>query len=161
MAFPITAQAGEFVRVDLGDHRPGWVHRATGAPARPGARGAVAWMLHNSPPVIDADAGANLAVRGTTIHVNGTATDQSRVLDTYIFVGSRKVFYLSNRNGANPREVHFAADLPLRPGANLVTVVAREDDDTLSRHTYVIRRDGPAGQLLETPHAGTAESEEE
>jgi carboxyl-terminal processing protease len=118
-------------------------------------------VLHNSPPVIDSDAGANLAVRGASLHINGGATDQSRVLDTYIFVGSRKVFYLSNRHGANQREVHFTTDLPLRPGANLVTIVAREDDDTLSRHTYVIRRDGPNGELLQTPRAGQSEGEDE
>jgi carboxyl-terminal processing protease len=158
---PITAQFGEYVRVDIGDHHPVWVRRADGN-GRPAAqRPAIAWSLHNSPPTIESDAGNNLAVRGGTVHITGNASDQQRVLDMYIFVGSRKVFYQSNREGQNPRQVQFATDLPLRPGANVVTIVAREDDDTLARRTFVIRRDGPNGELLQTPRAGSSETEEE
>ncbi|MEI8256894.1 MAG: peptidase S41, partial [Deltaproteobacteria bacterium] len=157
----ITAQIGDFVRLDVGDHHPLWVRRAEGT-GRPAAqRPAIAWTLQNSPPQIESDAGDTLAVRGATHHITGTANDQQRVLDMYIFVGARKVFYRSNREGANQRLVQFAADLPLRPGANIVTIVAREDDDTLARRTFVIRRDGPGGELLQTPRAGTSEGEDD
>lgn len=152
MTFPITARVGDYHRIDLGRGRPGWVRRGDVSPARHGtSRGAVTWVLHNSPPLIESDAGSNLAVRSNTLHVTGVANDQTRVLDLYIFVGNRKVFYQSNRTGANPQQVAFAADLPLRPGSNVVTIVAREDSDTLARRTYVIRRDGPNGELLQTP----------
>ena len=69
----------------------------------------------------------------------------------YIFVGSRKVFYRSNRNGADPKKMAFDADVPLRPGVNVVTVVARENPDTTTRRTLIVRRDGPNGELLPTP----------
>lgn len=164
---PITAQSGDFVRVSLPGNRPAWVRRAAGqSGTRPApGRGAqtVTWVLHNSPPLIETDAGNNLAVRSNTVHVTGRAADQQRVLDLYIFVGNRKVFYQSNRTGSNPREVDFGADLPLRPGSNVVTVVARESNDTLARRTYIIRRDGPNGELLQTPRRGEeteAEAEE-
>jgi carboxyl-terminal processing protease len=162
MAFPITAQSGDYVRIDAGRGRPAWVRRAESA-GRPGAarNAQLAWVLHNSPPLIESDAGNTLAVRGNTLHVTGNANDQQRVLDLYIFVGARKVFYLSNRNGPNPRQVSFTADLPLRPGSNVVTIVAREDDDTLARRTYVIRRDGPNGELLQTPRQGQDRDEGE
>jgi carboxyl-terminal processing protease len=164
MSFPITAQSGEFVRIDAGRGRPAWVRRADSAAApRTGTprNAQLTWVLHNSPPLIESDAGANLAVRGNTLHVTGSANDQQRVLDLYVFVGARKVFYQSNRNGQNPRQVNFAADLPLRPGSNIVTIVAREDDDTLARRTYVIRRDGPNGELLQTPRQGQDHDEGE
>jgi len=45
----------------------------------------------------------------------------------------------------------FDADLPLRPGVNVVTLVARENPDTTTHRTFIVRRDGPAGELLQTP----------
>jgi carboxyl-terminal processing protease len=41
--------------------------------------------------------------------------------------------------------------VPLRPGTNYVVVFARERDESISRRTFVVRRDGPDGGLLETP----------
>ena len=35
-------------------------------------------------------------------------------------------------------------------GINIITVVARESEDTTSRYTMVIRRDGAAGEALKT-----------
>jgi carboxyl-terminal processing protease len=61
------------------------------------------------------------------------------------------VFYRSNRNGQDPKKMGFEAQLPLRPGVNTVTVVARENPDTLGRKTFIVRRDGPGGELLITP----------
>ena len=45
----------------------------------------------------------------------------------------------------------FAVDLPLRPGVNMVSVIARETPDTVGHRTFIIRRDGPDGALLTTP----------
>jgi len=157
----INARSGEFSRVNIAAGRWAWA-RTSGSAAgshRPGPPPRVSLVLHNSPPLIDSDVGANLSVRGPTFHVTGRATDETRVLDMYIFVGNRKVFYQSNRGGPNPREQSFAADLPLRPGANIITIVARENDDTLARRTYVVRRDGLAGELLQTPRRGEEHDE--
>ena len=83
--------------------------------------------------------------------VTGVATDSSKIMDVYIFVGSRKLFYKSNRDGADPRKAPFEFDAPLRPGVNVVTVVARETPDTVSTRRIVVRRDGPDGAILKTP----------
>ncbi|MFO0674132.1 MAG: pyridoxine 5'-phosphate synthase [Polyangiaceae bacterium] len=45
----------------------------------------------------------------------------------------------------------FEAPLPLRPGVNVVTVVARKNPDTVARKTFFVRKDGPQGELLSTP----------
>jgi carboxyl-terminal processing protease len=34
---------------------------------------------------------------------------------------------------------------------NVVTLVARENPDTTTHRTFIVRRDGPAGELLQTP----------
>ena len=93
-----------------------------------------------------------LATRDQHIQIKGEITDDARVLDAYIFVGSRKVWYKSNRTGSDPKKLGYEADLPLRPGINVVSIYARQNpDDALARKTFVIRKDGPNGELIATP----------
>ena len=48
-----------------------------------------------------------------------------------------------------PAPSRSGAPLPCSP--IVVAVVAREDDDVVARRVFVIRRDGPEGELLATP----------
>ena len=154
-SFPITAQSGDFVRIDVGAGRPAWVMRPAAPATRPAAPAhALSYVLHNSPPMIESDGAMALSVRGTSLTLRGRVTDEMRVLDMYIYVGSEKVYYQSNRDAADRQHMAFEAALPLRPGANIVAVVAREDDDVVARRVYVVRRDGPNGELLVTPRHG-------
>ena len=41
--------------------------------------------------------------------------DGDQVLDTYVFVGARKVFYQSNKKSADPTKLSFALDVTLNP----------------------------------------------
>ena len=90
-------------------------------------------------------------MREDKILIKGTATDPDKILDGYVFVGNRKVFYRSNRNGSDPKRMTIEAPVPLRPGVNVITVVARENVDTIGRKTLIVRRDGPNGEILATP----------
>jgi carboxyl-terminal processing protease len=148
---PETGTAGEFVKVSLGDGRFGFVRSGEVEPGS-AAPGAVAFedALTHAPPAIEVNALA-LATKDASAVIKGTTNDGDRLLDAYIFVNSRKVFYQSNRNGQDPKNMSFSADLPLRPGVNLVSVVARETPDTVGHKTFVIRRDGKNGELLTTP----------
>ena len=92
-----------------------------------------------------------LATRDDKIPIKGTATDNDKILDGYIFVGQKKVFYRSNRNASDATHMDFDTTVPLRPGVNVVTLVARENVDTNGRRTLIIRRDGPNGEPLQTP----------
>jgi carboxyl-terminal processing protease len=162
LAMPVLAQSGEFVRVDTGGGRPAWAMRSLGNGARaPAARTALG-VMHNSPPMIEPEGAVSLAVRGPSFPLRGLASDEARVLDLYIFVGPNKVFYRSNRDrtGDDARRLPFDATIPLRPGANIVSVIAREDDDSLSRRTFIVRRDGPNGELLNTPQHADDDAEE-
>jgi len=106
-------------------------------------------MLH-APPSIEATPPV-LATRDSHIKISGEALDGERILDAYVFVGARKIYYRSNRNGADPKKMSFDVDLPLRPGSNVVNVIARETPDTLSHKVFIIRKDGPNGELLASP----------
>lgn len=82
-----------------------------------------------------------------TIHVEGQAIDETRVSDLYIFVRNfdakiegRKVFYRSNGSSKTPKELRFATDIPLWPGANYVSIHARENEEVQAQETVVVFR---------------------
>lgn len=145
------AVSGDFVKLALGNNRFAFTRASEiekgGTP--PPVVAFEDTMAH-APPQLDLGQVA-LATRDAHTMVKGTASDTERLLDAYIFVGSRKVFYRSNRTGADALRMGFEADAPLRPGVNVVTVVARENPDTTSHKTFIIRRDGANGELLQSP----------
>jgi len=91
-----------------------------------------------------------LVVREDHLSLSGSATDARGLVDAFIFVGGRKVFYASNKKGKNDNSLAFSATLPLKAGANVVTIVARHSQETTTRRAFVIRRDGANGELLAT-----------
>lgn len=145
------ATVGDLTKVALGDARFGFVKTAEleagGAPS-----GTIAFeeTMRRYPPSIEVQP-MSLSVRDDKVLIKGTANDAEKILDGYVFVGNRKVFYRSNRNGADPKRMPFEASVPLRPGVNAITVFARENVDTVGRKTFIIRRDGPNGEILQTP----------
>ncbi len=151
VAVASTATVDGYVKVSLGDGRFAFAKVADlergGTPA---ATPSLEDAMAHAPPAIEIPQ-PQLATRDTHTSVRGLASDDARLLDAYIFVGARKIFYRSNRNGADPGKMSFDADVPLRPGVNIVTIVARENQDTTSRKTFIVRRDGPNGELLPTP----------
>jgi carboxyl-terminal processing protease len=152
---PLNAQASVsgFIRVDLGDSRPGWIKKASvaGPSATEGTKGKLIDVLAHMPPKLDVNYSNTLTTRQDSLKVQGSASDDTRVRDVYIFVGSRKVHYQSNRGATDPTRQKFEATLPLRPGTNFVTVVARESNEVASHKSFIVRRDGPDGSLLDTP----------
>lgn len=151
VAVTTLASAGEFVKVGLGDNRFGFVKRgevddggsAAGAPAFED-------VMSHMPPVVEMEAPV-VATKDATIKISGFATDANRLLDAYVFVGGKKVFYRSNRNSADPKKMTLDATIPLRPGVNVIAAVARQSPETVGRKVFVVRRDGPNGEYLQTP----------
>jgi carboxyl-terminal processing protease len=150
-AVSVVGSAGEFAKVNVGANRFAFIRSAElEAGGAPPAALAFEDVMAHAPPFVDVTAPV-LATGDGHISVKGAAIDDEKILDAYIFVGSRKVFYRSNRNGSDARRMSFDAQLPLRPGTNVVTVVARESQDTMSRKVFVVRKDGPGGELLASP----------
>ncbi|HVJ95152.1 MAG TPA: MXAN_5808 family serine peptidase, partial [Labilithrix sp.] len=151
VAVNVLGTTGDLTKVALGDSRFGFVKTAEleagGSPAN-----VVAFeeTMRRFPPSVEVQPVA-LSVRDEKILIKGAASDTERILDGYVFVGNRKVFYRSNRNGSDPKQMAFEAPVPLRPGVNVITVVARENVETVGRRTLIVRRDGPNGEILQTP----------
>jgi carboxyl-terminal processing protease len=147
----VTGTVNGFVKLSIGDGRFAFAKASDlDKSGSAGSQVALEDAMAHAPPAIDIPQPL-LATRDLHTPLHGSATDDARLLDAYIFVGARKVFYRSNRNGKDPAKMAFDADLPLRPGVNVVTIVARENPDTTSRRTFIVRRDGPSGELLATP----------
>ena len=142
---------GEFTKVRIDADRFGWFASSSGsdAGARPVAVNFKPWM-RRSPPLIEVDA-TPLATRDSRIRLKGLAQDGDRVSDVFIFVGNRKVFYRANPQQGDVQQLTFEAEPELSPGVNVITVVARENVDTVSRVNIIVRRDGADGAALPTP----------
>jgi carboxyl-terminal processing protease len=151
-SLPSEALLGEFVRVNLGGGRPGWVAKEGLLPAGP-TPGKVSFDKSRMPPRLTVDHGNALVTQSRSLKLTGKAADDARIRDVYIFVGARKVFYQAN--GGDAKSLGFAAEVPLEPGINYVNVFARENQDVVTRFTFVVRRDGEDGSLLETPEHDT------
>jgi carboxyl-terminal processing protease len=146
-----TGRSGDFVKVGLGSGRFAFARaRDFDSGGAPGAAPSFEEAMQKSPPHVEVNL-PTLYTRDAQTTIKGTAVDDERLLDAFIFVGSKKVFYRSNRNGSDGKRMPFEAVLPLRPGVNVVSVVARKNPDTVGRKVFIVRRDGPNGELLATP----------
>lgn len=142
-----------FLRVGLGEDRVGWVRRDDVAPAAAGVEAAPSFenQMDNTPPEIALSGEPPLQADGDRLTLRGVVTDADRVLDMYVFVGRRKVFYLSNRGGRDERRLEFDATLPLEPGSNFVLLVARESSDVVARRILIVRREGAGAAAASGP----------
>jgi carboxyl-terminal processing protease len=146
----LLGRVGDINKVDLGGGRFAFVAaRDVTSGSAPSATSFEEVYLH-APPTIDVRAAA-MATKDDRVKITGVASDSERLLDLYVFIGSRKLYYKSNRDGADPKKASFEFDAPLRPGVNLITVVARETPDTTSRRVIAVRKDGADGSILKTP----------
>jgi carboxyl-terminal processing protease len=145
------ATFGEFTQVRLEGERFGWITSSLGSDA--GGRAVAVqykpWM-RRSPPLIEVEPTA-LATRDAKLSIKGVATDTDRVSDVFIFVGNRKVFYQANPQKGDGQRLAFETETTLNPGVNVITVVARENADTVSRVNLIVRRDGSDGAPMPTP----------
>ncbi|MEO8549672.1 MAG: MXAN_5808 family serine peptidase [Kofleriaceae bacterium] len=136
------------VKLDAAGTKVGFVASSAVSAGGAGASNfTAAW--NSTPPLINL-AAKTLETRGDTFKLQGTVTDEMHVEDVYIFVSnptakveSKKVYYRSNRSGKNDKSLDFTTDLPLWPGSNMVTIVARENNDVRSLKTVYVYKDAP------------------
>ena len=150
-AATVLGTSADMTKVSLGDGRFGFTKTAElESGGTPAAQVPFEEVMRRFPPSIEVQP-VVLSTKDPTITVKGVTSDSDRLLDAYIFAGARKIFYRSNRNGADAKRMPFEATIPLRPGVNVITVVARENPDTIGRKTIIVRKDGPNGEILTTP----------
>jgi len=147
-SYSVLGRYGAWVKIKLAGARVGFVpDTAVASGGAPAAAFTPFW--NSTPPLITLQTKAG-DTTATTYKLQGTVSDESHVEDVYIFVDNkgskienRKVFYRSNRGGKDGKALDFAADLPLWPGSNLVTIVARENADVRSVKFLYLYRDPP------------------
>jgi carboxyl-terminal processing protease len=151
VTFRQIGRRGDYAKVMLSQGRFAFVQAAALKDAtQPGGEIAFTPIYSHAPPMLEVKAAA-MATRSDKVKITVEASDSERLLDMYMFVGSRKLYYQSNRAGADPRRASFTYDAPLQPGVNIITVIARETPDTTTRRVVVVRRDGADGSTLKTP----------
>jgi carboxyl-terminal processing protease len=141
---------GESLRVEWQKGRFGFVAAADVAPtaARPSGTAAEVWQ-HEPPRIAlepDPQRGAPV-VEGERLRVEGRAwvpdgPGRPHLRDVFVFVNDQKVYFRAAPTPSADR-IDFAVDLPLKPGNNMVTVFAREDDEFQTHRSFVAYRRVP------------------
>lgn len=147
--FKVTGRLGSWFRVEIGDKQPGFVRTAHTKKSSGAARLAgLDTYMQVTPPSLSLNVPSYETSQASYV-LKGAVKDDSKVEDLYIFVSNRdakidnrKIFYRSNRHTKNPQRLDFDAEIPLWPGSNAITVVARENDDVRTVQTLYLFRTG-------------------
>ena len=149
-SFPVIASYGTWTKVKLNAAGTKVGFLPTSAVTGGGAgQGQFTQVWNSTPPMIALNL-QGLETNAPSYKLSGNVSGEQHVEDVYIFVSnqtakieSRKVFYRSNRGGKDGKQLEFAADLPLWPGSNMVTVVARASSEVRSVKTMYVYREPP------------------
>ena len=98
-------------------------------------------LLQNVPPLIKLDTKRpHDTFRQEHISISGTVGDDSAIKYVYVLVNEDKVFYKSNKDASeeDKSSISFASDIPLEDGPNIISIVARDDQDLLSTKSFVV-----------------------
>lgn len=140
-------EANGFVRVRLGSDVYGYVPSSgvspsKGKPMTTGDATGLSLVYGRDPPMIRfQDAGGarilDAVVDGDRYDLVAKISDDGRVNDAYVFVGDQKVFY-QRLDSRGPTDVTLRRGVKLQPGVNVITVVAREDDEFAQREVLTV-----------------------
>lgn len=156
--FQVTGRAEEWVRIQLSEGRPGFVAKSAVEKTNRRPQGTALsphWQV--TPPTLTLKT-SGLQTSADDYALSGRVTDDTHVEDVFVFVSNRdakidnkKVFYKSNRQGDGSLE--FSSEIPLWPGTNMITVIARENDDVKAAHTLFVYRSGKTATAEATTEA--------
>jgi carboxyl-terminal processing protease len=101
-------------------------------------------VFGRDPPRITFTGGPVTTVEGDTYTVEARIEDDGAVKDAYLFVGDQKVHYEIIKHGAQQGQARGTTnavlrhDVKLKPGVNVITLFAREDDEFAQRETLTV-----------------------
>ncbi len=155
---PVEAKVGDWYRVKGGT---GWVGYLLAKDCREAKPDPKAPALDPTPMrwepkielTVDAQNGG-IVTDAERFTLTGVAENKEPLRDVYVYVNDQKVFYKSAGEEGG-KQVKFSADFPLKVGNNTVLVVARENQELMSRRLVIIhRRSAELAQKSKRPDSG-------
>jgi carboxyl-terminal processing protease len=144
--FQVVGRSNGWYHVLASKPRPAFVAAKDVTPGGVAGAGRFNPLWQVTPPLIRVKV-PTYATTDKSIRIEGVAIDEKKVQDLFIFVrnpdskvGARKIYYLSNRSTTHPKQLQFGTEVPLWPGANYVSIHARENEDVQTNETVVIFR---------------------
>jgi carboxyl-terminal processing protease len=141
--FDAVAEVNGFTRVKIGNLY-GYVPSAGVGPSKgkvaasaTGEPQGLSFVYGRDPPRISFVGGSVAQVDGDTYTVEARIEDDGAVKDAYVFVGDQKV-YFENIRSKGPTNASLRREVKLKPGVNVITVVAREDDEFAQREVLTV-----------------------
>lgn len=145
--FDVVGEVNGFTRVKIGNLY-GYIESKGVGPSKGkvvlGANGdaqGLSFVFGRDPPRITFAGGNTATVEGDTFSVEAKIEDDGAVKDAYVYVGDQKVHYEQLRpsaGGRGPTNVTVKHDVKLKPGVNVITVFAREDDEFAQREVLTV-----------------------
>ncbi|MCE7911027.1 MAG: PDZ domain-containing protein [Candidatus Brocadia sp. AMX3] len=139
------AKNSDWFRVTLPDNRYGWVS-AKDIQELSESRSAPSTLepfLQRIPPTITLSQTVSKALMGNDqLPFSAVIEDDIRVKHAYILINNDKVFFKSNKNPTlkELNKFEIQTTLPLKEGPNVVTIVARDDQDLITTKSFVATR---------------------
>ncbi len=139
------AKNSDWFRITLPDNRHGWVSakeavELNGAENKPNT---LEPFIQRIPPTITLSKSLSTILFGNDrLPLTAVIEDDISVKHAYILINNDKVYYKSNKTAA-PKELtklEINTDVPLKEGPNVVTIVARDDQDMITIKSFVATR---------------------
>ena len=139
------AKNSDWFRITLPDNRHGWVSakeavELNGAENKPNT---LELFIQRIPPTITLSKSlSNILFGNDRLPMSAVIEDDTCVKHAYILINNDKVYYKSNKI-ATPKEqtmLEINTDVPLKEGPNVVTIVARDDQDMITIKSFVATR---------------------
>jgi carboxyl-terminal processing protease len=136
-------KVGDMVRVRFSPNLSGFVKESALKPSTKAATSkkvalAPVSVYKRTPPTIELANGLQRPiVAKERFHLDAKLLDTSALKDAYIFVNEQKVFY-KQFDAKGPTDTKVETDLKLKPGVNIVTIVARKDENYDQRETITV-----------------------
>lgn len=139
-------EAQTWFRIKMPEERFGWISSENVEPTALGEFKTQKFpdpFLQNVPPLIELDIQKHYDTLGAEyLPLSGIVKDDGKVKYVYILVNDDKVFYKSTNGGPGTEasKLSFSNDIPLKEGPNIISIIARDDQDLLSSKSFIITR---------------------
>ncbi len=141
----VNAKNSDWFRITLPENRHGWVSakdvlELNGVQSEPGI---IEPFIQRIPPTVTLSKSlSNVLFGNEQLPLSAVIEDDICVKHAYIMVNNDKVFFKSNKIATPKEQTRFEinTNLPLKEGPNVVTIVARDDQDLVTVKSFVATR---------------------